>query len=191
MEKLKKLEEMLEPDERQKHFAVINREDGESRPLALDDIYHSAASIKLHDGVPEEIRSHFATAQNLLVYSWFFYPFNVTAEFLAFVTLERALRNRFKSKKETPLKELVKRAVTEGLVRDEGFSHIQDRVELDSPFDEGFETFPQQVKKYVDILTESIPSLRNELAHGSPMLHPGGGFSVRLCAEFINQLFRP
>lgn len=191
MEELKKLEEVLEPDKRQKHFAVINWEDGEHRPLTLEDIYQSAASIKLHDGVPEEIRSHFATAQNLLVYSWFFYPFNVTAEFLAFVTLEHALRNRFKPKKETSLKELVKRAVTEGLVRDEGFSHIQDRVELDTPFDEGFETFPQQVKKYVEILTESIPFLRNELAHGSPMLHPGGAFSVRLCAEFINQLFQP
>ena len=172
MEELKKLEEVLEPDKRQKHFAVINWENGEHRPLTLEDIYQSTADIKLHDGVPEEIRSHFVTAQNLLVYSWFFYPFNVTAEFLAFVTLEHALRNRFKPKRETPLKELVKRAVTEGLVCDEAFSHIQDRVELDSPFDERFETFPQQVRKYVEILTESIPFLRNELAHGSPMLHP-------------------
>jgi hypothetical protein len=115
----------------------------------------------------------------------------VTAEFLAFVTLEQALRNRFKPKKQTLLKELVKRAVTEGLVCDEGFSHVQDRAELDSPFEEGFETSRQQVKKYMEILAESIPFLRNEFAHGTPMLHPGGAFSVRLCAEFINQLFRP
>src|SRR4030067_490441 len=86
MEELKKLEEILEPDKRQKHFAVINWENREHRPLTIEDIYQSAASIKLHDEVPEEIRNHFATAQNLLIYSWFFSPFSVTAEFLAFVT---------------------------------------------------------------------------------------------------------
>jgi len=139
MEELKKLEEILEPDERQKHFAVINWETGEHRPLTIEDIHQSAASIKLHDGVPEEIRSHFATAQNLLVYSWFFYPFNVTAEFLAFVTLEHALRKRFNPKKQTSFRDLVRRAVREGLVRDEGFSHIQDKAEPDSPSKEEME----------------------------------------------------
>jgi hypothetical protein len=105
--------------------------------------------------------------------------------------LEHALRERFKPKKQTPFKELVRRAVREGLVRDEGFSHIRDNMDLGNLFEGEHEIFPQQVKKYVEILTESIPFLRNELAHGSPMFHPAGASSVRLCAEFINQLFQP
>ena len=189
MEELKKLEEVLEPDKRQKHFAVINWEDGSDRPLTLEDIYRSASSIELHDAVPEKIRSHFATAQNLLVYSWFYYPFNVTAQFLAFVALEYALRERLKPEKRISFKNLVRRAVQEGLVREEGFSHIRNGEEPERALQEELGIFPQRVKKYGEILIESIPFLRNELAHGSSMLHPGGVTSVRICAEFINQLF--
>ena len=94
MEELKKFDDLTMPDERQKAFAIINRASGQYRSRTLQDIYQSASDIKLHSGVPEAVRTHFATAQNLLVYSWFFYPFNVTAEFLAYVTIEFALKER-------------------------------------------------------------------------------------------------
>lgn len=61
MEELKKFTEVQEPDERQKAFAVINRVSGHHRPHTLRDVYDGAANIKLYSGVPEEIRSHFAT----------------------------------------------------------------------------------------------------------------------------------
>ncbi|MFW5454618.1 hypothetical protein [Thioalkalivibrio sulfidiphilus] len=38
-------------------------------------------------------------------------------------------------------------------------------------------------------LIDVMPSLRNELAHGSPMLHNNALASLRICADFINQLF--
>ena len=166
------------------------------RKLELKDVYEIAANIRLHDGVPEVIRDHFSTARNLLLYSWFYYPFNVTAEFLAFVTLEFALKERFDLKngygkrKEASFKRLVEKAVKEGLVRDVGFSHIRNQSE--SPNDHsGYEIgiSSRPVKSYVETLVESLPFLRNELAHGRSMLHMDGAFSVRLCAEFINQLF--
>lgn len=189
MEELKKLDEITQPDERQKAFAVVNRISGQRRPLTLRDIYESASSIKLHDGVPEVIRNHFATAQNLLVYSWFFYPFNVAAHFLALVTVESALKVCLNPKKRTSFKGLVKLAVGRGLVRDEGFSHIRQQSEFDGPREQDTRILPQQVKSYVETLADIMPYLRNELAHGSHMLHPNGASLVRICAEFINQLF--
>lgn len=168
---------------------VVDRASGQFRPLTFREIYEDAATITLHDGVPEVVRSHFAVAQNLLVYSWFFYPFNVTAQFLAYVTVELALKERFKPKEGRSFKELVKLAVAEGLVKDEGFSHLRGRSELDQHTQQEIGLGPQQIKSYAEILIDAMPYLRNALAHGSAMLHPGGASSVRICAEFINQLF--
>lgn len=195
MEELKKFDEILVADERQKHFVFPDPISG-YRKLELKDVYEIAAYIKLHDNVPEVVRDHFSTARNLLVYSWFYYPFSVTAEFLAFVTLEFALKERFDLKKgygkrkEVGFKRLIEKAVKEGLVRDVGFSHIRNQSESPNDYS-GYEIefSSQQVKCYVETLVESLPFLRNELAHGSSILHMDGAFSVRLCAEFINQLF--
>jgi len=191
MEKLKTFQDLMSPDSRHEAFSVIDDISGHFRPLTLRDVYGSAASIELHDGVPEVIRSHFAVAQTLLVYSWFFYPFNVTAEFLAYVTLELALKERFKvevtANGKRSFKALVKLAVTRGLVRDDGFTHIRGRSE--TLFADALEPRNQPLKSYTDILIDSLPYLRNELAHGSPMLHPNGAASVRISADFINQLF--
>jgi len=188
MEKLKKLSEILHPDERQKHFGVL-LDNGNYQSLTLEYIYDNAESIKLHEGVPEEIRSHFATAQNFLVYSWFYYPFNVTAQFLAFVTLEYALRIRLEAKKKIRFKKLVEMAVEKGLVKDSGFTHINNEDETEKIIEKKLGVVTEEVKNYCETLVETIPYLRNEIAHGSRMLHNSGGFFVRICSEFINQLF--
>lgn len=125
MEDLKEYNQIMLPDERQNSFVSVNIETGKARQLTLEDIYLKAESIKLNESVPEKVRSHFSTARNLLVYSWYHYPFNVTAQFLAFVTVEMALKVKFNIEKYQPFKRLVKQAVDEGLVKDEGFEHIQ------------------------------------------------------------------
>jgi hypothetical protein len=79
VEELKKASEILEPDERQHLFRVFEPETGFSRRLTVEDLHSVAESLVLHDGVPEEVRSHFAAVKNLIVYSWFYYPFNATA----------------------------------------------------------------------------------------------------------------
>lgn len=186
MEKLKEKDRITAPDERQKHFVVIDAESGKFRPLSLNDIFDNAFSIQLHDGVPDEIRSHFATAQNLLVYSWFYYPFTVTAKFMAYVSLEFALKKKFcKPKERIPLKKLLEKAVKEGLIKDEGFSRIRRRTAF---IPELNDEDNKDVNRYAKILMDTIPSLRNHLAHGSSHLNDGTS-TVRVCAEIINQLY--
>jgi hypothetical protein len=164
-------------------------------------MYERAASFKLHDGVPEVVRSHFATAQNLLAYSWFHYPFNVTAQFLAYVSVEAGLRHRYpelksrrRPKEAASFKELVAHAINQGVVSDAGFAHV--RLQIERRERERAAGFPwaeasgsEQVRPYVEVLVQTLPSLRNSLAHGEYILHHYGAGSVRICAEFINQLF--
>lgn len=174
MESLKPLPEVTEPDVRNTYFVVTDAA-AQIRKLALSDLHEVANDIVLYEDVPEHIRSHFAQAQNLAVYSWFYYPFNVTAQFMAFVSVEFALRHRLNSK--ATFKHLIRKAVDEGLVKDEGFAIAKHR----SPSE----------PKYVETLVEVMPALRNTLAHGSSMLHNNSLSSLRICAEFINQLYAP
>ena len=54
---LKPFDELLEPDTRQKYFAVVNRKTGEIRPITLRDKYEAIEDISLTKNVPEEIWS--------------------------------------------------------------------------------------------------------------------------------------
>lgn len=172
MEALKPLSELTDPDERNLYFVVTDRS-GSARTLSLQGIHDVVSEIVLHDGVPEPVRSHFSQAQNLAVFSWFHYPFNVTSQLLAFVSVEFALRYRFECKDR--FKNLIARAVREGLIKDSGFAVATQRDEA--------------LESYVETLVEVMPDLRNRVAHGSNMLHNNSLSSLRICADFINQLF--
>jgi hypothetical protein len=100
MESLKKFDEICEPDVRQKCFVIIDPDRAGTRPQMLKDFYDYAESIQLHEGIPEEVRNHFQTARNLIIYSWFYYPFNVTAQICAYTSLEFALRIKAGSGKD-------------------------------------------------------------------------------------------
>jgi hypothetical protein len=143
MEQLKPLNEICQADARHQYSVVLDNSLGDFRPLSLEDVYDIAERINLHDGVPDRIRTHFQTARNLYVYSWFYYPFNVTAQLHAFLSAEFALK--------------VKSGAQTG-----GFRRL---------------------------LKRALPYLRNELAHGSTMLHNRGAEYLGICAELINQLF--
>lgn len=193
MEALKPLSQVTEPDVRQSFFVALDCTTGTSRPFTIEDFHRRAASIELHAGVPEKIRSHFETARNLILYSWFFYPFNVTAELAAYTTVEFALRTKFNDRK-TRFKTLLKQAVDAGLITDHGFTvptrNAADIREHNEGVPAEFQIpEPTLLREYSDNLTRSIPYLRNELAHGTNMLHDHGAFTVRICAELINQLF--
>lgn len=189
MESLKPLADLLKPDERQPLFSVLDGQSGAFRALTLEDIYQRAAAIHLHDGVPEVIRSHFASAQNLVAYSWFYYPFNVTAQLLGYVSVEAALKIKYADDKQS-FRTMVQRAVRERLVQDEGFSHIRARDERAATLEgEWLRQLQWQLQPYVEVLAESMPRLRNALAHGAHAVHMNGATHVRICAEFINQIF--
>ena len=189
MEELKPLHELAEPDERQRFFAMVNKATGESRQLQAKDIHERAKEAALHAGVPEEIRSHFATAQNLVAYSWFYYPFNVAAELQAYVSVEFALRNKYPGNSAQSFKTLLNRAISEGLVRSDGFTYGRNPVQIEYPPELGIQPTSASTHDYVQEVAEALRSLRNSLAHGTTTLHMKGGTIVFVCAELINQLF--
>jgi hypothetical protein len=112
-------------------------------------------------------------AKMLCIYSWLYYPFHQIAELKAFSTLEMGLRMLFPELKN--FKRLLSQAVNNGLIKDEGFRGIQ--LNPDDPIE------------YSRKLPELISSIRNDLAHGTTMLHPGSLFTINNCAEILNQLF--
>lgn len=173
METLKSLAELTLPDERNLLFRLIDG-NGVSRQLTLQDIHESVAAVSLHDGVPEEIRSHFTQARNLAVYAWFHYQLNVTAQLMGFVSVEYALKLKT-GKSRASFKTLIEMAINEGWISDDGFTVAKHRNTPES--------------SYVEVLPRVMPSLRNGLAHGTRMLHHESVSSLQTCAEFINQLF--
>ncbi len=194
MESLKKLAEVTEPDVRQNFFPALDSSSPSGmRKRTLQDFHRAAESIQLHAGVPDAIRSHFETARNLIIYSWFYFPFNVTAQLCAYTTVEFAIRTKARDFK-TPFKSLLKKAVDAGQITDNGFTAVARRAKRIREENEnrppGFELpEPTLLRHYSDTLASTIPVLRNELAHGTTMLHERGASHVRLCAELINQLF--
>ena len=195
MESLKKFDEICQNDPRQDFFCIIDRVDGTTRKRTLQDFHNRADQIRLHDGVPEQIRSHFETARNLIIYSWFFYPFNVTAELCAYTSVEFALKTKNgSSSSKISFKKLLQTAVEQKWICDEGFSHVKRRRKN---IRDHIESLPPEYRmpqssmsdEYCKNLTKSLPYLRNELAHGSSMLHEQGAFTVQICADLINQLF--
>ncbi len=196
MESLKKFEEICQKDPRQDAFSVLDpRHRGIFRKRTVEDFHQTAESISLHDGVPEEIRSHFATARNLIVYSWFYYPFNVAAQLSAYVSVEFALKHRSgKLGRKSSFSQLLKNAVKKGWISDKGFSHPKARLERIRRMNatcppELRASEPALVREYCDALAKSMPFFRNDLAHGSSFLWEAGASQVRACAELINQLF--
>jgi hypothetical protein len=193
MESLKQLSEVTEPDGRQKAFVGLDMTNGAIRPFTLEDFHRRAASIELHSGVPEKIRDHFETACHLVIYSWFYYPFNITAQLAAYTSVEFALRTKFQDN-QSIFKVLLERAVDSGLITDRGFSITTQRAERIKEYNQGLPSefqLPENplVDEYSRQLIQSIRFLRNEIAHGTTMLHHNGASTVRTCAELINQLF--
>lgn len=172
MEKLKLFEEITSQDPRTNYFVFRNSDGGLSKTTL--EIFHSKISaIRLNEAVPEDVRNHFAQAQNLALYSWFHYQFHVTADFMSMVTIEFALKARLK--KKSSFKHLITLAVESGLVTDKGFSHLDQSISR-SP-------------SYSESLIEILPDLRNSYAHGSYSIHNDSITPILIAADFINQLF--
>ena len=194
IEGLKSLNRVTEPDPRFGHFVVFDEKINRSRPLQLKDRFAVIAEIKLRPEVPVEIQIHFATAKNLLLYSWFVYRFIAVAEMHACSTVEMALK-KITGKKNWYLKRLLEHAVDKGWIVDEGFRRYREILERRREYAKMVSKVQGEQNReskgrneYVAILAQTIPSLRNMYAHGSDSIHPGGYDTLEICAEIINQL---
>jgi hypothetical protein len=174
--------------------------------------------IRLHAGVPKNVRQLFETAKNLSLYSWFVYRFHPIAQLIGYASLERALKERVAHERgvesdtvRETLRPLMEIAASKGWLKAEGFdsvrraAHVQLQDEqtfkmiqsdeigeepVESPDIEVAEILSRAAQlDYVVRIAESMPYVRNHLAHGGPALHGGSAVSLKIIAEAINQLF--
>jgi hypothetical protein len=193
MEKLKTLDDILQPDPRQRAWSILNHSTGVVRPRLLSDHYAEVSAIVLHDGVPEEVRNHFQTTRHLCIYSWFVYSFMVVAEFHAFATLELALRKRlppdsFKASRPPTLRKLLQIAIAENWLCDAALGKWNPR-RRQADGEIGTADEMPDAHEYLTILSEALPVVRNAIAHGTHMLWPTRYHSLGLVAAAINALY--
>ena len=190
METIKPLAEITEPDPRNLLWIIIDQETGADRRNTLKDMYAAVADFELGPNVPEKIRSQFAVAQNLAVYAWFCYHFHMNAELQAFACIEFALRLRLKpaTRSQEHFKTMLLQAVKSGLMKDNGFRYFPVR-QVQGPRTVPTPSGPKVVYSHVELLVETLPQMRNDLAHGATTLFDGGPGMIRLAADIINQLF--
>lgn len=199
MDTLRPLDEVAKPDERWANFGYPDPVDFSFRPIELSERHTAIAAISLTPCVPEHIREHFETAKNLLLYAWFVYRFIPVAELHAYSTVEMALKDRAtqESLRARTLRPLLKIAIERGWIVDEAFSNVRrEREAMEREWEWrhqlGLVPTPEEndSQRYCKMLLDSMPYLRNDLAHGSKTLHPGGVGTLAICADLINQLFK-
>ena len=186
---LKPFEQILEPDYFMSSFVVVNRETGEKRKRTLFDHHSAIASIQLSSRVPDSLQEHFDVARNLFLFSWFAYHFMAVGERHAFSSVEYALRLK-SGKPKLMLKEGIELAIKERWIEDSGFQYYSVRREEcgeEKQTTKGVDGDDAQA--YCNILLDSLPYLRNHVAHGNPMSSLGGLTTLAICADVINQLF--
>ncbi len=205
---LKSLDEICEPDKRQKL----------SLGISLNANHAKLSRIKLNRRVPVEVRQLFETAKNLSLYSWFVYRFHQVSGLTACSALEMALRLRYEKevgkKRRVTLRELLRYAQENSWIDNNRFSRAYrnktarrnaehkkfleafssgafdsgEPVPVDSPTEQEI----REVRSELDIVSgivEAIPRLRNELAHGSSNLIPNSITILEIAVEVINQVY--
>ena len=110
------------------------------------------------------------------------------------------------------LRKLFNLAVEEGLISNDGLrmnkawaeSQARERVSMEKQremialdleameYDENdFEILPEDYSRdWMQVLSETLPSIRNSYAHGSAMLHPGVSATFEIVTDLVNQLYK-
>jgi hypothetical protein len=208
METLKPLDQLTAPDGRHRAFARMDESaPGFRRPLALEDQYSKVAELELADTVPESVRSAFAVARMLWIHGWFYWPFYTLAGFHAYLCLDMALAMKIITVDgitdpgwRTPsLSNMFDRALRERWIQDEGIAHAKRfRDQAREQYDSLPEEWRSQMapdpwadldQRYCQILGETIPSLRNTMAHPKQYWHGSYGDS-RLDLENVHGLIQ-
>ena len=214
-ESLRSPENATEPDPRTAMFA------GDALP-SLAARHRDIEAIQLTAPVPEAVAIQFETARNLYLYAWHVFRFLPVAQSQALFALEFGLKVRFPdrlpeqyqgSKQRHPmLSGLLRYAIDQGLVRNEGFRRWHQAAEARARQRQSVEAFQTMIDQklesmeiddhapvsialddqswdLVQILRRSLPGLRNELAHGSSMLTHQALGTIELVAEVLSQVY--
>ncbi len=179
---LKTSGDLLRPDARFLNMVSGITDTGAIRFMDISDLLNLVRPLELHPETPAIIREQFDKARHAFIYSWFSYDLATLAEQQGYQVLEMALREKlppdeqFKAKeKRWGLDTLLKRATSHRWLNRADF-------EVHGPYGRNGKM----------CLLDMLPMFRNELAHGSPNLFPGGALEMlRLCVEILNKLFAP
>lgn len=188
-------------------------------PPSLAAHHTEVAAIQISSAVPEPVAIQFENARNLYLYAWYVYRFYMPATTAALAALEFGLRERLRTTlpvkqqgKKLMLKSLLRMAVDQGLVRNDRFRrwHLAAQVSarerlsteaLKAMIDGKLDSVEYQIPEFLEVLPQdqqwdlvgglpdSLPAIRNELAHGSSMLTSQVLGTIELVAEILNQLY--
>jgi hypothetical protein len=218
---LKRLENINLPDVR---CSVYSRFDELGiRDDTLEEHHADIAKFQLSADVPKDIVIQYETAKNIYLYAWYVYRFYPVAEHQALACLEMGLRARFPEGlppgfgyKNRPnlrptLAPLLRYAIDQGLIRNEGFSRwhslvqqrARNRVMFEQIEDMGMSnsmvgeiTVDEVVANaqdldcdFVSALDEFLPGIRNSYAHGSSRLNNQVLGTFELVNEILAQVY--
>lgn len=187
MEDVKTKATLHEADIRRTMRVIINRRTGGQRPFTFDDLEARVQDIPIPPGAPEEIKDLLATAKNLLLYSWYYYPFSMSASLQAAAALEQALRLRLNATERDTLSYLLREAVNKGLLTTAGFKRW-------TAWREAFVCLHEpggkpQKHNLAKLLAKTLPHFRNALAHGNRFVDDTGFLHLDIVCEAIEQLY--
>jgi len=185
MEKVKTGQTIAQVDFRRTLRVIINLKTGDERKMTFADFEEQVRDIPIPSGAPEEVQELLVTAKNLLLYSWFYYPFSVTASLQASIAVEAALRSRLGAKPRDMLRSMLKQAIGKGLITDAGFPRWSSYIEA---FQELY-SLPKNKGRLTDTLLLTLPHFRNTMAHGNRFLDDIGLKHLDIASEVIGQLF--
>lgn len=168
-------------------MVIVNRNTGTQRPIVFDDIEARVNNIPIPTAAPEDIKDLLATAKNLLLYSWYYYPFSVSASLQAAAALEHALRLRLNATERDTLSFLLREAVKKGLLTTAGFKRWMQRREAFAKMHAKSEK-PDKAN-LAKLLSKTLPHFRNTLAHGNRFVDDSGFLHLDIVCEAIDQLY--
>ena len=158
---MKPLVELCQPDRRQYGTVGI-----------VTDYYAAIEAVVLADAVPDDVRTQFEVARNLMLYGWFVYEFYTVASNQALASLEYGLREACQivnggmnpCAKKSGLMCYLKEATKLGLV---------------------------PAGKYHDKLAFVLSSFRNSMAHGGYTLlnYAMAMPNLEVSADLLNDVF--
>jgi hypothetical protein len=187
METVKTQLTLHEPDIRRTMFVITNRTTGHQRPVAFTDIEARVNDIPIPPAAPDDVKDLLVTAKNLLLYSWYYYPFSMSASLQAAAALEQALRLRLNATQRDTLGYLLRKAVKQGLLTTAGFPRWTKWREAFAQL-HSIRGKPSKAN-LAKLLTETLPQIRNTLAHGNPFVDDSGFFDLDIVCEAIGQLY--
>lgn len=169
MEEFKTLSEWTEMDEKHRLMVAVC-----GAVPDLEKMHQLLSEERLNEAVPDNIKGQFNVARNMALYTYFFYALAPEVHLKTYTLIEHALKVKASSPKRLMLGELLRMAVNKGWISDSGFRHLNN---------------PGENNEWCKSLENVLRNLRNSQAHGSTLLVGDCLHHVRVCADFINQLF--